>query len=842
MVNLVLVSHSPSLAIGVSELARAMTQQSRVVIATAAGTGDPLHPLGTNADKIHHAIEAAYSEDGVLVLMDLGSAILSAEMAVEFMPEDQRPKVLLCAAPMIEGAIAAAVQASLGGTLQQVAAEAMGALASKTDGLSHIQQAAPTSTTAIDLIGAQSVRLKIENRLGLHARPAARFVQMAARFKSDIQIARATDATKRVNAKSINAVGALGARQNDIIQVVAAGPDAAEALAALQALAAAKFGEDEPAAQPSVATAIRKPVSFPHALGGNPDVATEGALSGVAASPGYAIGPATPLHFVEPPIERRALADPAAEWARLQLALEAVRESTRQLRDRVARTANAYDAAIFDAHLMFLDDPELIDQARQLMLDERVNAEWAWHAVIEKSAAAFEAIDDEYLRQRAADVRDIGRQVVAQLTGQPLVAVMDQPGILIAADLAPSDTARLDRAKALGICTERGGPTSHSAILARTLGIPAVVGLGPIILQVAAGTPLVIDGQSGQVWVSPAEKIVTDYTARLTEWQAAREQARSASAAPAITLDGTSIEVVANIGNPEDARVALDNGAEGVGLLRTEFLFLDRRDAPTEDEQVAAYHTIGEVMGTRPVIIRTLDVGGDKPLPYLDLGHEANPFLGQRAIRLCLNRPDMFKTQLRAILRAAVGHNFKIMFPMIADVNEVRRARALLNEARRELQAANVPLADRVEVGIMVEIPAAAVLAHAFAPEVDFFSIGTNDLTQYTLAAERGNAAVAHLQDALHPAVLIQIGQTVQAAQAVGKWVGVCGELAGDPLAIPILIGLGVTELSMASGSIPKAKQIIRALTRKDAQTVAGQALQLDTAEAVRKLMCRPTI
>jgi phosphoenolpyruvate-protein phosphotransferase len=356
-------------------------------------------------------------------------------------------------------------------------------------------------------------------------------------------------------------------------------------------------------------------------------------------------------------------------------------------------------------------------------------------------------------------------------------------------------------------------------------------------MSIADGARLIVDGQSGRVLTAPSSQEFDDYGQRLKDWQLAHESARSAGAAPAVLKDGLAIEVVANIGSTEDARVAVDNGAEGVGLLRTEFLFLDRRDAPSEAEQFDAYQTIAAVMGQRPVIVRTLDVGGDKPLPYLDLGREENPFLGQRAIRLCLNRPDIFKTQLRAILRATPQHNLKIMFPMIADVTEVRRARALLNEARAELEAEKVPLTDRVDVGIMVEIPAAAILAHAFAPEVDFFSIGTNDLTQYTLAAERGNRAVAHLQDALHPAVLIQIRQTVQAAGAQGKWVGVCGELAGDPVAIPILIGLGVKELSMASGSIPRAKQVIRGLSLRDAQAVAAQALQLDTAEAVRKLV-----
>ncbi len=832
MVNLVLVSHSPALAAGVAELAKAMTQQKPIVIAIAAGTGDAQHPLGTNADEILHAIESAYTREGVVVLMDLGSAIMSAEMALDFLPSDKRSNVRLIAAPVVEGAIAAAVQASLGGSLDQVAAEAMGALAAKIDQLSNIQPQPPLKTKVTQpLSGAQDITVTIENRLGLHARPAAQFVQTAARFKSDIFIARVSDEARQANAKSINAVASFGARQHEVIRISAVGPDASEALQALQELIASKFGEDGEEITAPV-TALPQPAAV-----------EEGTLLGVAASPGYAIGPAVLLHFAEPIVERKPIENAAAEWARLQDALDVVRAATETLRDQIARSANRYDAAIFDAHLMFLNDPEFLKRVRHTIEAEHVNAEWAWHEAIEASARSFEAIDDEYMRARAADVKDIGRQVLAQLTGQGQQAELPHAGVLIAIDLAPSDTARLDRSKVLGICTERGGPTSHSAILARTLGIPAVVGLGPTIMTIKDGAALIVDGQGGKVLTTPSTQAIDDYTKRLKEWHLARDTARSASADPAVMKDGTAIEVVANIGSLEDARVAIDNGAEGVGLLRTEFLFLDRRDAPSEEEQFDAYQTIAAVMGERPVIVRTLDVGGDKPLPYLDLGREANPFLGQRAIRLCLNRPDIFKTQLRAILRATPGHNLKIMFPMIADVTEVRRARVLLNEARAELQAEKAPPADRVDlgvppqVGIMVEIPAAAILAHALAPEVDFFSIGTNDLTQYTLAAERGNAAVAHLQDALHPAVLIQIRQTVQAASAQGKWVGVCGELAGDPAAIPILIGLGVKELSMASGSIPKAKQIIRGLTLKDAHAVAAQALQLDTAEAVRKLM-----
>ncbi|HET7377195.1 MAG TPA: phosphoenolpyruvate--protein phosphotransferase [Anaerolineae bacterium] len=826
MVNLVLVSHSQSLAAGVAELARAMTQQSSIVIATAAGTGDPANPLGTNPEDIQHAIEAAFSDDGVLVLMDLGSAVIGAEMALEFLPDAQRGKVRLCEAPMIEGSIAAAVQASLGGTLDQVMNEALGALASKAAQLGR-EPIAPVALPMIpDVSDARTIAIEITNRLGLHARPAAVFVQTAARFKSDISIARVSNETQHVNAKSINAVASFGVRQHEELRIWAQGPDAAEALAALEDLIESKFGEDDGAAEVERVTEV-KPIT----------PAAAGELIGIAASPGIAIGPAVMIQLVEPKFDRRTINDPAAEWSRLEAALSAVSASTQKLREEVARAANDYEAAIFDAHLMFLTDPELLARTRMAIDTDHINAEAAWQAAIDSSVAAFEAIDDPYLRARAADVADIGRQVLSQLTGQSSPAILPHAGILIARDLAPSDTARLDRSKVLGICTELGGPTSHSAILARTLGIPAVVGLGSSLMTVHDGKMLVMDGQSGQVWIDPAHDFITQQQTRLADWQSARDAARLSSTAPAITRDGRSIEVVANIGSVTDARTAIENGAEGVGLLRTEFLFLDRVTAPTEDEQVAAYRSIAEVMGLRPVIVRTLDVGGDKPLPYLDLGHEDNPFLGQRAIRLCLNRPELFKTQLRAILRASVDHNLKIMFPMIAEVSEVRRARELLNESRAELKAQNIPMAGTVEVGIMVEIPAAALLAHAIASEIDFFSIGTNDLTQYTLAAERGNPSVAHLQDALHPAVLRQIQTTVHVAQTAGKWVGVCGELAGDSQAIPILIGLGVKELSMASASIPHAKQIIRALNYSDAISQAADVVNLESATAVRQII-----
>lgn len=828
MVSIVLVSHSSLLAAGIVEMARMVMQRAPVPIAVAAGAADPEHPLGTDAAKIRQAIEEVYSDDGVLVLMDLGSAVLSAEMAVDFLPEEKRANVKLCAAPIVEGTIAAVVQASLGASLDRVVAEAMESLAGKSESLSdHIQAVvspalAPSEGTAADLLETQ---LTVTNRLGLHARPAALFVQTAGRFRSDIRIARAGQGTRKVNAKSFNAVASLGIRQHEVITVSARGPDAAEALAALQQLAADQFGE---ASEPLEAQQPASPTPTAEA--------PVGALRGAAASPGYAIGPAVVLRHVEPQVERRAIDDPDAEMARLRTVLDAVRESTRLLRDQIARQ-HPYEAAIFDAYLMFLSDPEVLTRVQQIIEHERINAEWAWRETVNESARAFEAIEDEYMRARAVDIRDIGAQVLSRLTGQTRSITIDQAGIVIAPDLSPSDTAHLDRFMVLGICTERGSPTSHSAILARTLGIPAVTGIGAAIGRVEPGTLLVVDGYEGLVWIAPDEQVVAEYADRQAQWRAAQEQAQRSSATPAMTKDGAHIEVAANIGSLADARTAAELGADGVGLLRTEFLFLDRTAAPDENEQCQVYVAIAQAMEGRPVVVRTLDVGGDKPLAYIPLGREENPFLGQRAIRLCLNQPDLFAAQLRAILRASAGHSLKVMFPMIADISELRRARAILESAAAGLRAQSTPMADSIEVGMMVEVPSAALLAHVFAPEVDFFSIGSNDLVQYTLAAERGNAAVAHLQDGLHPAVLVQIQHVVQSAQRAGKWVSVCGELAADHEAVPVLIGLGVNKLSMSPGAIPQVKELIRRLTLEEVRQWASQALTMESAEAVRQFI-----
>ncbi|MGB9667074.1 MAG: phosphoenolpyruvate--protein phosphotransferase [Candidatus Cryosericum sp.] len=831
MVNLVLVSHSPSLVRGAAELARLMTQQSPLVIATAAGTGDESSPLGTNAEEIAKAMETAYSDDGVLVLMDMGSAVLSAEMALDLLPPERKGKFLLSSAPIVEGAVSAAIQASMGGTLAQVQAEAEGSLGNKSSQLSPpeesgaVQEQPPAEVASG---AAADALIEIRNKLGLHARPAAVFVQTAGRYQADIKIARVGSEAKRANAKSINAVASLGLRQGETIHVWAMGSDAAAALDALKKAAENEFGEGTEA-----------PASTPAAAARTESVSKtfDGGLVGIPASPGYAAGPAVVMKLAEPVVDRHTAGDADAEWERLSKALEVVRSSTEQLRQQLTKSATTYDAAIFDAHLMFLKDPDLLEKVHQSIVAEHKNAAWAWSDAIQEEVAAFGRIEDEYMRARAADVADIGRQVLLQLNGGAAALNIAAPGILVATDLSPSDTARLDRAMVLGVATERGGATSHSAILARTLGIPAVVGCGEGLAKVAEGTQLIVDGSAGQVWISPSPEVASAYEKKIADWRDQQAQALKSSHAPAVSKDGIPVEIVANIGSASDARTALDAGADGVGLLRSEFLFIGRTDTPQEDEQAAVYQQIADAMERRPLIIRTLDVGGDKPLAYLPQKQEQNPFLGKRALRLCLDEPDFFKAELRAILRASPGHNIKIMFPMVADIGELRRARALLEEAREEVLARGMQVAAAVDVGIMVEIPAAALLSKVFAHEVDFFSIGTNDLTQYTMAAERGNSDVAYLQDALHPAVLRLIDRTVRGAQEMGKWVGVCGELAADPVAMPLLLGLGVKELSMAPGSIPAAKILARTLNISELRYLAEESLEQENAAAVRALV-----
>ena len=823
MIGIVIVSHSAKLAEGAVELARNMGGAD-VAIQAAGGMSTEDATLGTDPLRILHAIEQVYSEDGVLVLMDLGSAILSSEMALDMLPEEQRANIVLCEAPIVEGAISAAVQVRVGGSMQQVLSEARDSLNPKATHLNPLTSGTNPSQVTSAEDHQFTIQLAVKNALGLHARPAARFVQTAGKFPQEtILVSNLTTKRGPVNSKSINNVITLGVRQGHQIELTASGPNARTALDAFQALAEENFGDPE---------TLTPPTPLPSSATNRDDASC---LSGMSASTGIVIGAAFQYRPALPDIPQYTIDNPTQEWERLLASIAITRAEIEEDCKSAASRTNQQAAAIFEAHIIFLEDEALLIPAREKIFDEKQNAAQAWKLAVDKVSGNLRDLEDAYLKTRAKDVEDVGRQVLHNLLGINSTAPeMDQPGILIATDLTPAETSRIDTDTILGICTALGGPTSHTAILARELGIPAVVGLGEQILTISDGQHLILDGEHGQVFIEPNVVLIDQYSKKAETIQAAKKRARLDMAAPAITRDGRAIAVAANIGSVAGAQKAVTFGAEGVGLFRTEFLFLDRVTAPDEEEQFQAYRATAQALNGRPLIIRTLDAGGDKLIPYLNLESEANPFLGWRAIRLCLSEPELFKTQLRAILRAAAEFPIKIMFPMISTLNELRRAKSLLREARHELSARGDSYAETLQTGMMVEIPSVVGMAEQFAAEVDFFSIGTNDLTQYTFAVDRTNAKVASLADACHPALLRQIQRVVDAARANGIWVGVCGELAGDPQAIPILLGIGVDELSMSSASIPFAKDIVRGWSESEAQSLAAQALQMDSAEAVR--------
>ena len=825
MVGIVIVSHSATLAAGVRELAAEMAGPD-VRLEVAGGIEAPEPALGTDAVRVAEAIARADAGDGVVVLMDLGSAVLSAETALDLLTSEQRERVLLCEAPLVEGAVAAAVAAKLGASPREVAAEARGGLQGKTAQLGATE---PEPSVSAPPAGARedalTRTLRIENPLGLHARPAARFVQTAAGFDASVEVTNLTTGRGPASGRSLNGLATLGIRQGHEILVSAHGAHAAAALDALAELAARDFDEQPaPAAEPAPATPRGGP--------------TQGAgLTGLPGAPGIVSGPARRLRSVAPEIPTGSSGDPEAEWDALQAALREVRAEIGSTRESVAARAGEYSAAIFDAHLLFLDDDALLEPARRAIFEQGRNAAEAWHAAAEAVAAEYRSLDDDYLSARAEDLTGVARQVVAALKGNGTGPQLAGTGIVVAEDLTPADTVALDRELTLGIATAAGSPTSHSAILARSLGIPAAVGLGAALLEVPDETPLLLDGDAGAVYVEPPPELLAELEQRSAVQEDAARAALARAAEPAVTRDGRRIEVVANIGSPDDVPAALENGAEGVGLLRTEFLFLDRETMPGEDEQHEAYGQIAGALEGRPLVLRTLDVGADKPLPYLRARPEANPFLGVRGIRLQLERPELLETQFRAVLRTAAEHPLKVMFPMVATLAEYRHARSALERVRVELEHEGTPVPADLEVGVMIEVPAAALAAESFAPEVGFFSLGTNDLTQYTMAAERGNASVATLADGLHPSVLRLIHMVAEGAGRHDRWVGVCGELAADPVAVPVLIGLGVTELSVNPPSIPAVKHAVRDLDTEAARALADDALGLASATEVRALV-----
>lgn len=561
----------------------------------------------------------------------------------------------------------------------------------------------------------------------------------------------------------------------------------------------------------------------------------EKTIHGIAASSGIAIAKAYRLETPHLAAEKRTVADVEAEIARLEAAVAKAKEELEAIKQHALEKLGEDKAAIFAAHLLVLDDPELLNPIKEKIKTEQVNAEYALHETASFFISMFEGMDNEYMKERAADIRDVTKRVLAHLLGVTISnpSLISEEVVIIAEDLTPSDTAQLNRQYVKGFATDIGGRTSHSAIMARSLEIPAVVGTKAITAEVQNGDIVIVDGLDGQVVVNPSPELLARYEEKRARYEEQKAEWAKLVDQPTVTADGVHVELAANIGTPDDVKGALANGAEGIGLYRTEFLYMGRSELPTEDEQFAAYKTVLEQMGGKPVVVRTLDIGGDKELPYLQLPKEMNPFLGFRAIRLCLEMQDMFRTQLRALLRASVHGNLKIMFPMIATLDEFRQAKAILLEEKEALLRQGVPVADGIEVGMMVEIPAAAVMADQFAREVDFFSIGTNDLIQYTMAADRMNERVSYLYQPYNPAILRLISYVIDAAHREGKWVGMCGEMAGDPIAIPILLALGLDEFSMSATSILPARAQLKRLSKEDAVCVKETVLSLGTAEEV---------
>ena len=683
---------------------------------------------------------------------------------------------------------------------------------------------ADTDTVARQRVSSEAII--IPNSTGLHARPAAVLANLAKKYQSRVLLQRGDD---QANAKSVVGIMGLEVGWQDKVRLIAEGPDAQLAIDSIAPELAAGLGDEGTRPAPAQAnTEVGEDAApAPRPRSGDPNL-----LLGVSASPGLAVGRLFQLRREAIPVdelgespnkERRSL-DDALDQARLQL---------QTLQSELQAQADPAKAAIFAAHQELLDDPDLMDIAESCIAKGK-SAAFAWQHAFTTHADRLGALKNELLAGRATDLRDVGRRVLGIITGHP----MDDPAvpvdsILVAEELSPSDTAKMDRERVLGFCTVGGGATSHVAILARALDIPAVAGIEPRALDLANGSPVILDGSRGKLRLNPDEAEVERIRGLKQKLAAKREADLAAADQPATTSDGHNVEVVANIGGEDEARESVRLGGEGVGLLRSEFLYLERATAPTEDQQTEIYRGIAAALDGRPLIIRTLDVGGDKPLPYLPMPPEENPFLGVRGVRVGLDQPQLLRTQLRALLRAAKGNRLRIMFPMIALLDELRSVRGMLVEEQQRLGDDAGP----VELGIMVEVPSTAVMAAQFAKEVDFFSIGTNDLTQYTLAMDRGHPKLAPSADAMNPAVLQLIAHTVDGAHAHGKWVGVCGGIASDPQAVPILIGIGVDELSVSVPSIPAIKAEVRGRSMVECQALAKQALEQDTAAAVRALV-----
>jgi phosphoenolpyruvate-protein phosphotransferase/dihydroxyacetone kinase phosphotransfer subunit len=830
MVGLVLVSHSRALAIAVRELVLSMSGP-KLPVAIAAGIGTDRAELGTEATEILESIRAVMSEEGVLVLLDIGSAILSTETAIGFLTEAERAKVRSCGAPFVEGAVAAGVLAGLGSSLEEVSAEAEKALRHKTEYFipENDNSQATTRAEATAERDFLTTRVIVGNAHGLHARPAARFIQEAARHNAEITVHNLSSGVGPVSARSMSGLASLGVLQGHEIEIAAHGPDAEGALDALKEAVEKGFGE-----RVDLAVLPLTDSPFQSSQPKGP----------IAVSGGIAIGQLFFARAMAIEIPTHKVSDTTAEKERLRDAIDKAKAAVARDEKLLSQSVEKEELEIFRAQALILDDPALLKAANRFIEDDHENAAHAWQKSYRTVANAYGELKDEYMQQRAADVEDIGHRVLDALGTQGRgIPELPGPAILVTEDLTPADVARLATQPLLGVICLEGGKTSHAAILLRARGVPAIAKAKSFfehsMLKASdgGGAIVALDGQSGELWLNPAEDKLQELRERKHELDKESERVSRLSHEPAFTEDHYRIEILANLNYSVEAADALERGADGVGLFRAEFLFLNRQDIPGEDEQFRELRELQRIMDQRPVIIRTFDIGADKETPSLRLPPEANPSLGMRGIRLSLSRRELFRTHLRAIMRAADGGNFRILFPLISDSQEIREALAELEDVHSALLRESEPHPWPIPVGIMVEVPSAAVLIDQLAKMVHFFSIGTNDLVQYVLAADRDNPELARFQDALHPAVLRLISEVARTAHKHDKHVGVCGEAASDLAAARLFVGLGIDELSLAPALIPRIKDAIRSTNKREMEVLADKAQGLGTASEVRALL-----
>jgi multiphosphoryl transfer protein len=811
MVGLVLVSHSRPLAEAVGNLVRRAIHGD-LHLTCSGGVGDDRAELGTDAIEIQEAITSVYSDDGVLVLMDMGSAILSAEMAKELLSPEQQVKVRLTSAPLVEGGIAAGVQAQLGASLDEVANAALQSLLPKQDQVQDVPSSPspPAASPGPDLSRHEILDVTIRNPHGLHLRPAAMLIKTLSGFPAEVLIENRTAARGPILARSLVDVTRLQIHEGDSVRFSISSTDPQPVIDSIRSLVESQFGESAHPVPPIEAVDA-------------PDLSKP-----FGVSRGIAIGRPLLLDSIVARVPKytvESAPDVTREVEKLRSAIAAAIAEFDSRIDRLRNSLHRHELEIFSAQRMIFADPTILKEVQAKIQELHLNAAAAWHEILSRYAADQEKADDPYLRARAADFREVERTVLTSLIEEKKeFALPDQafadPTILVCEELTPTLTEQFRRLSIAGVIQLGGGTTSHGAILARALGLPAIGGARKSLERLRIAQRVALSGSEGSLWIDPPPDVLADLVGRQQLEQSEGQRALQESQKPAFTKDGISIQVGGNAGSAEDISSARTNGAEFIGLFRSEFLFQNFEQEPDEDQQLAAYREALAPGGSFPVTVRLLDVGGDKPLKFLPQPKEANPFLGVRGIRLLMANPRFFRTHLRAILRLAESYQVQLMIPMVTDMSEILATRKMLAEIADELTKAKVPHQWPIPIGAMIETPAAGLLIDQLLPHLDFVSIGTNDLTQYVLCAERGSALLSAFSDSLHPAVLRICEQVLRAAQERGVKASICGEIASDPEAIPVLLGLGLRQFSVTATAIPATKSLIRKL---GISAIAGQ-------------------